>query len=937
MDGVSLARGFARYAAMAVLFGVLAYIGVELTRAESRIAAIWLPNAVIIAIMARRARFDLVLLLVVFAANVVSNTLGGDAPGRAAGLALANAVEIAVAFLGLRSAGLARPDMEDIRELMTFLFMGGVLAPATGALVAMAVLGIEGAAFFDVYAMWWLTDALSIVLITPCIWIFSDALAGRLNAEPRSAAEWSGILLSTAFVTAAVFLQSRYPLLFFVSPIMMICAFRLGSLGAAIAILIVAAISITLTASASGPVTLVQGRINEELVVLQAFLAANFAMSLPVTSILAHMRKANLALASSERRFQALSNLSPAGIFRTDAQGNATYVNRAWLAMAGVPHGIWESDSWTRALHPDDRAGADAAWVHAITTGGEFERDLRFVHADGTTVWGHALARPEIDENGAISAFIGVVFDITSSKRLVEELEVSQRKAQAATEAKSSFLANMSHEIRTPMNGVIGFTELLLDGPLESEQRQQVEMIAESGRIMLQLLNDILDISKIDTGNMHLADEAFDIRAKARSVLAAIQPLADAKSLACAVEIDESVPDFVRGDRLRVRQILLNLANNAVKFTAQGHVTMRISTRAGAGGEPCLVVAVEDTGIGIPAGRLDMIFGKFIQADSSVGRKYGGSGLGLAISRELALRMGGSLEVASVENEGSCFTLTLPLRTASAASVAHAAAAPAPTGPLRWSGARPPKVLVAEDNEINQALMRSIGRRSGITLAIAENGRVAIEMVEDAVRAGVPYDLLLMDMQMPELDGLSAARNLRASDYAHELPIIGLTANAFEEDIRACKAAGMQGHLAKPISLADFIQTLTTCIAGAGFQELPETTSVSGESAPAQTTPEDDGELAQLQAMYEWRKADLFARMAAQSSAGPPDAEALAGLLDDLHKFAGTAGFFGEGELGERAGALEHELQVVPAGERLALIRAAVAIWANTDQPATLH
>ena len=381
--------------------------------------------------------------------------------------------------------------------------------------------------------------------------------------------------------------------------------------------------------------------------------------------------------------------------------------------------------------------------------------------------------------------------DLERRKRLETELVTARANAEAAAESKSSFLANMSHEIRTPMNGVLGFTDLLLSSKLDPEQRRQAQLIADSGKAMMRLLNDILDISRIEAGQIEIAPERVDLHHKLRNCAKLLQPAAAQKHIELECRIAPAVPQFVMIDGLRMRQVILNLLGNAVKFTHEGSVTLSADIRNG-----LLEIRIADTGIGIPADRREAVFEQFVQAEQTTARRFGGTGLGLAISKSLAELMRGSLDFESEVGRGTTFTLRVPIREAEEKDRRDAPAAP-------FSGeGTAAHILLAEDHDVNQELMQAMLARLGHRVTLVSDGAQAVAAVTAAVAQGSGFDLVLMDIQMPIMDGLAATHAIRAAGVGpEELPIVALTANAYADDIETCLAAGMQAHLAKPIRL----------------------------------------------------------------------------------------------------------------------------------------
>jgi len=392
--------------------------------------------------------------------------------------------------------------------------------------------------------------------------------------------------------------------------------------------------------------------------------------------------------------------------------------------------------------------------------------------------------------------------------RAATELAIRRRiETDAANAAKTQFLANMSHEIRTPMNGVIGALDLLGRGELSPPQRKLLETATSSSEALLTVLNEVLDFAKIEAGKLELVQEPLAIRAVLVSVVNLFSPLAQHKGLALSADLSPALPARVRGDAARIRQVLLNLVGNAVKFTAHGSIVVRARRAPGGDSRLMVVFEVEDTGIGIAPDVVPRLFTAFFQADQTNQRRFGGTGLGLVISKRLAEAMGGGLSVDSTLGSGSVFRLSLPLEALPDSPEAQAPTPPAAQLPAKLNG----KVLLVEDNPVNRTLAGAMLRSLGLEVTEAEDGKIALQQMERSA-----FDLVLMDCQMPVMDGFAATREIRGrATPASHIPIIAVTANAMSGDAERCLRAGMDAHLAKPFTLDQLRTAITPWLWGA--------------------------------------------------------------------------------------------------------------------------
>ncbi len=425
------------------------------------------------------------------------------------------------------------------------------------------------------------------------------------------------------------------------------------------------------------------------------------------------------------------------------------------------------------------------------------QHDMQFRHPDGELRTIRVSSHPVHNEDGKLLAINGILEDITEYEYITEKLAEAQQRAEAANEAKSEFLANMSHEIRTPMNAILGMSSLALETDLNAEQKNYIEKVYTSAESLLGIINDILDFSKIEAGKLEIETVSFRLEKVFENFINTIELKASVKGLDLGIDISPEVPERLKGDPLRLGQILINLGNNAVKFTSRGSVKISVEPLREQDEIVLLEFCVADTGIGMNPQQQSKLFKSFSQADSSTTRKFGGTGLGLSISKKLVEMMGGTIWFESAIDRGSRFYFTLPFVACRAEREEKNTqkknnAKGSQEDFLHLKGT---KVLLVEDNELNQELAKLLLARKGILVTVANNGAEALETLQTSI-----FDCVLMDIQMPVMDGYTACRAIRKLPQYKDLPVIALTANVLSTDQEKSKEAGMNAHIGKPFN-----------------------------------------------------------------------------------------------------------------------------------------
>ncbi|MDP2204740.1 MAG: ATP-binding protein [Alphaproteobacteria bacterium] len=508
-------------------------------------------------------------------------------------------------------------------------------------------------------------------------------------------------------------------------------------------------------------------------------------------------------VAESNRRFELAAEGANDGIWDWHAADDKLWMSPRCKEMLGFADSGPTSgtlEDWYAIVAPEGRSTAQSFISRCLSSGAQVTETLPFTHTDGTAR--HIMCRATVatDSSGRIVRVVGTHTDITSLVQVNEELKRTQAAAEAANAAKSDFLANMSHELRTPLNSILGMTHLLMGSVLPPQQRELVESVHKGSVNLLEIVNDILDLSKIEAGEVELEALGFDLSYVLDSAVMTLEQLAREKRLDLISRYNPSVLPYVVGDPLRLSRILMNLMSNAIKYTETGRVELFATPQALADGRVEIRFEVKDTGIGIPADKLEKVFDKFVQADTSTTRRYGGTGLGLAITRELVELMGGTIGVESNLGEGSMFWFSIPFNVATEIATLRSrkARSPQSLGSLPAAQAR---ILIAEDHPMNQILISRVMDSFGIgSFDIVDTGLQVLEKTAEGT-----WDIVLMDCHMPEMSGYDATRHIRARELetgAH-MPIIAMTANAMAGEKEKCLRFGMDDYISKPLDIEE--------------------------------------------------------------------------------------------------------------------------------------
>jgi len=499
-------------------------------------------------------------------------------------------------------------------------------------------------------------------------------------------------------------------------------------------------------------------------------------------------------------RMKLANDSAQIGVWEWDVVSGELIWDEWMYKLYGITENYFSGayEAWTNSLHPDDMEESNKQLEDAVAGLGTFNPEFRVVHQNGQVRTIKASAEVIRDNDGKALKVIGVNYDITDKINAINELEAAKHKAEQATQTKSEFLSNMSHEIRTPMNAILGGLQMVNTNSLDAKSKVMLKNAVSSSKSLLTIINDILDYSKIESNKLSLEQEPFSMSDIIKSVKFEVDGIVSNKGIQLVSNIDESFNDRWLGDIVRVKQILLNLVSNAVKFTEKGNVNIYFSEIL-YHEKQAISIEVADTGMGMSEEAQARIFDRFSQADNSTTRKFGGTGLGMSITFSLIRMMRGTIDVKSKVGRGTTIRVILPLAITnkSVSSVLQKSMTPPPL--------RGKKILIAEDNEINQMVVQSMLESTHAALTVVDNGKLAVEAAKKE-----DFDLILMDIQMPEMDGVEAMKNI--SNFNKHIPIIALTANAMVDDVSNYLSHGFDAHIAKPIDISTLYGILKSFI-----------------------------------------------------------------------------------------------------------------------------
>ncbi|HYH00914.1 MAG TPA: response regulator, partial [Terriglobales bacterium] len=813
---------------MGVMF--LAYFAaVQVSNAlwvEGTLAPLWFGSGIALALM---------ILLGpnvwpgIAAASFITSLLHGESWHYAAGAAAANVLESLIGTYLLRLKGF-RSSISTLEDVLRFVTLGAVISPAVAASAWTAyehLLGLWAHDPIRSWTVWFASDSVVILMITPVI-LTGRHVAKRWEAlkTVRSVEALTGILgvLAVTLVAFSVPYERglSFSLSYLIFPFITWVALRLSPFWTSTATLIASGLAIFETLNGRGP--FIGPVYGHALIWLNCFIAVLSITGLVLAASVAEQKKLQDQLRANEEDLDETQELAHMGNWTLDLATRKVTWSNSICKLVGIDPAEAGPDmqSVFRVMHPEDIPEVRSRVEHLLRTGERVSVAYRIVRADGEVRVFHTRGKLVRDERGIAVRAIGSTQDVTRERRESDELQKAKLAAESANRAKSEFLANMSHEIRTPLNGVIGMTELALDTDLTPEQREYLTIARSSADALLAVIDDILDFSKIEAGKLVLDPHPFSLDSCLADSIKILARKAHEKGLELAYEIEPDIDEYLVGDPVRLRQILVNLTSNAIKFTERGEVVIKVEALRRRAGSTVLHFSVRDTGIGIPQDKLNVIFDVFSQADPSTTRQYGGTGLGLAITSQLVKLMNGSIHVNSEVSVGSTFHFTIEFGTCPKDQLEPQ--------PPRHDGLSGLSVLVADDNWTNRLILEKLLISSGMVAESVGDGLTAILRLEETEAQAKPFSIVLVDRNMPDMDGLTLVSKIKERALGDKAMVMMLTSTDLAEDAVRCREMGVAAYLTKPIARSELLKAISDAIKRK--KKLQVTTPVRANSGP---------------------------------------------------------------------------------------------------------